>query len=278
MKPQFYLPLTTYPEASTDKVAASAAAVAAEFGAALHVGAFEVDIPEVSNALSKLLLDTPQMIRDAEALSRKRGQRLIAAARESAEKVGVDLVAAELHVALAAFGETAAREARYFDMALVGWEVANQTARVVAEAVVFGAGRPTLMLPEQAPFTSAKHVAIAWDGSRVAARAVADAHPFLEKASSVSVITVVNEKALGDSQGAERLAASFSAAGRDAQAVFIDMRGSSIGAVLQETASSKGAGLLVMGGYGHSRVRDFVLGGATAGVLDDLEMPVLLSH
>lgn len=278
MKPQLFLPLATYPEANAEAVAANAVAVAAQLGASLQATAFNPDIPQVSNALSKLLLDTPQMIRDAESTSRKRGKDLLAAVEAEAAKAKVAVAVSETSAPLALIGEAACAQARYYDMALLGWEADNDSARMMAEAVVFGSGRPVVIMPGAAKVSDIGHVAIAWDGSRVAARAVADARPFLEKASRVSVITVVNEKKLDDANSAERLAKVLTAAGVEAQAVFVELRGSTIGATLQETAMSVGAGLLVMGGYGHSRVRDFVLGGATAGVLGELRLPVLLSH
>ncbi|MGF7008668.1 universal stress protein [Aminobacter sp. BE322] len=277
MRQQFFLPLATYPEANADAVAANAVAIASRFGAELHALAINPDIPPVSNALSKLLLDTPQMIRDAEASSRRRGQELLALVKARAGQAGVVASVAETAAPLAAIGDVACRHARYYDLALLGLEIGNTTARMVAEAVVFGAGRPALMLPGVLPERTG-HVAVAWDGSRVAARALADARPFLEKASRVSVMTVVDEKKLQDADAVERLAASLRHAGLAADAVAVRIGDAAIGAGLQEKAIALGADLLVMGGYGHSRIRDFVLGGATEGVLADLRMPVLLSH
>lgn len=278
MKPHFFLPLATYPEANSEAVASSAASIAAQFNAELHAVVLNPAIPQVSNALSTLLLDTPKMIRDAEASSRRHGKQLLAAVETSAKEAGVEVAIGEIAVPVAALGEAACERARYFDLALLGWEAGNQTSRMLAEAVVFGAGRPAVILPSLSAVGTIDHVAIAWDGSRVAARAVADARPFLEKASRISVITVLNEKKLRDADAAERLAAGLRQRGLTAEAVPTQIGSSSIGVTLQEAAMSLGAQLLVMGGYGHSRVRDFVLGGATEGILSDLRLPVLLSH
>jgi nucleotide-binding universal stress UspA family protein len=175
-------------------------------------------------------------------------------------------------------GETAAAEARYFDLAIVGWEAGNPTSRATAEAVVFGSGRPALLLPSTAVIRSIDHVAIAWDGSRVAARAVADAMPFIQRASRTSVLTVVDEKPLEKTDIGQRLADSLTRRGVAAHAISVTAEDSPIGVSLQEDAKEQGADLLVMGGYGHSVIRDFVLGGATEDVLDDLRLPVLFSH
>ena len=143
--------------------------------------------------------------------------------------------------------------------------------------MVFGSGRPVVLMPETFDTGAFDHVAIAWDGSRVAARAAADAHPFLARAGKVSVLTVADEKKLTVEDG-EWLADALRRSGVDATAVVLHGMGAAVAATLQEGARRRGCGLLVMGGYGHSRVRDFVIGGATEGVLKTLTLPVMLSH
>ena len=91
------------------------------------------------------------------------------------------------------------------------------------------------------------------------------------------MLSVVDEKPLTTGDG-EKLAASLQQAGINAEAVTLKGGGKAIAATLQENARERGCGLLVMGGYGHSRIRDFVMGGATEGVLKALTMPVMLSH
>lgn len=278
MKLQAFLPLVTYPDANADAVAAHAVTLAARIGAELHALAINVDIPDVSNALSKLLLDTPAMIRQAEAASRQRGDHLLAAVKEKASASGVEAVTNSVTASLATLGDTAALHARYFDLSLIGWEAGNSTSRMTAEAVIFGSGRPAILLPELSDIAAMDHVAIAWDGSHVAARAVADARLFLERAERISVITVVDEKPLKEKDPGERLAAALRERGLNAEAVSTEAEDCPIDETLQQVAIERGCKLLVMGGYGHSRVRDFVLGGATEGVLTELKMPILLSH
>lgn len=278
MKRHAFLPLVTYPDPISEAAAVSAVAFAARLGASLDVLVVDVDIPPVSNALSRLLLDTPQLIRKAEALSHQRGRELLAAVRSEADRTGVAVADRERSAAPALLGEIAAAEARYFDLALVGWQAGNETAQMVAEAVIFGSGRPTILLPEIMPAGTIEHVAIAWDGSRVAARAVADAEPMLQGAAKISVLTVTDEKPLQEANAGERLADGLRKKGLAAEAVAILAEDCEIGVTLQDHAIELGATLLVMGGYGHSRVRDFVLGGATRGILDNLRLPVLLSH
>lgn len=278
MKLQAVLPLVTYPDPNSDKVAGNALAVARQLDASLHALAVNVDIPQVSSALSRVLLDVPAMVREAKALSHDRGRHLLAAVEEEAGKAGVELTTGEMAVAPAMLGERAAATVRYFDFALIGWEGRNPGSRMMAEAVVFGSGRPTILLPDASDVAALDHVVIAWDGSRVAARGVADASPLLEKASKISILTVLDEKPLAESGIGERLADQLRKGGLPAEAHNMRAKGRPIGTALQDDALELGANLLVMGGYGHSRVRDFVLGGATEGVLDELRLPALLSH
>ncbi|HWK66640.1 MAG TPA: universal stress protein [Rhizobiaceae bacterium] len=278
MKLQAVLPLVTYPDPNSDKVAVNAVAVARQLAASLHAVAVNVDIPPVSSALSRVLLDVPALAREAERLSHERGRHLLAAVEEQAGKAGIALTTEEMAAAPAMLGEGVARAARYFDFALIGWEGRNPGSRIIAEAVVFGSGRPTILMPDLGDFPVLDHVAIAWDGSRVAARAAADARPLLDKASKISVLTVQDEKPLAESGIGERFAERLRKIGLPAEAHGVSAKGHPIGVALQDHALKAGANLLVMGGYGHSRVRDFVLGGATQGVLDELRLPVLLSH
>lgn len=278
MKMQIFLPLATYPDANAEAVAGNAVAVAAQLHADLHVLALQAKIPQVSSILSHLLLDVPERIREAEAKSRQNGGALLAKIVEEGARLGIAPTTASEAVPLALQGEVAAGHARYFDLAVVGWEHANPTARMIAEALIFGSGRPVVLLPDSVSVKSIDHVAIAWDGSRVAARAVADAMPFLAHASKVHALTVVDEKPFKATDDGERLAASLRKRGLIADATAIEAEASPIALTLQDWAVEAGADLLVMGGYGHSRVRDFVLGGATEGVLFDLRLPVLMSH
>jgi nucleotide-binding universal stress UspA family protein len=121
-------------------------------------------------------------------------------------------------------------------------------------------------------------VVVGWDFSRPAARALADALPILEMAKQVRIVTVTNEKTLG-TRRSEAVSKHLAAHGLTAFLDTVDAADRSIGEVLESYASSFDADLLViMGAYGHSRVRDFILGGATKSILARPPFPVLLSH
>ena len=119
---------------------------------------------------------------------------------------------------------------------------------------------------------------IAWDYSRVAARAVGDAMPLLTKAKRVHIVTVTDDKELRPRMDAHELARHLA---RHGVAVVIDqaLRGNmSIGDALFRQAAAINADLMVMGGFGHSRLRDFILGGATQQILTWAPLPILMSH
>ena len=275
MKKQVFLPLVTYPDVNADAIAGNAVAVVAHLKADLHVTTLNARMPGGKKALSQRAL---KLVTEAEALSRSRGEHLLARVREAAAQKEVKLTTGGSSASVALLGELAAAEARYFDLVVLGWEAGNPTARAMAEGVIVGSGRPVILLPDRAAVDSIDHIAIAWDGSRVAARALADAAPLLEQASRISVLTVVDERSLNQRDIAEHLADGLRKRGVAAEGFSITVKDRPIGASLQEHAIDRGARLLVMGGYGHSRVRDFVLGGATKDVLRDLQLPVLVSH
>jgi nucleotide-binding universal stress UspA family protein len=278
MKQRAFVPIVTYPDAPSENIAAGAAAVTASLGADLHAAVFNVDVPDISHAFSRLLLDVPKLVRDAEEQSRRDGDRLLASIKSEAMKRSVIVTTNLLRKGPAFLAEAAAAEARYYDIPIVGCETDNTTTRTTAEAVLFGSGRPTLLLPPDRQIGSLDHVVIAWDASRASARAVADAGPFLARASEVTVVTVTDEKPLENKDIAERLANGLRKRTLPARARTIETGRNPIGVTLQEFAGKIGGGLLVMGGYGHSAIREFVLGGATKAVLDDLRLPALLSH
>jgi nucleotide-binding universal stress UspA family protein len=149
-----------------------------------------------------------------------------------------------------------------------------------AEAVIFGSGKPTLILPQNPrsrPFELGT-IAVAWDFSRAAARAVSDALPLLERAKKVRVVTVLNEKNLDRKHSAEELSKNLSRHGIDVVLDRVDAKGRPIGGILEAYVAAHASDMLVMGAYGHSRLREFVLGGATKSLLSKPPLPILFSH
>lgn len=151
----------------------------------------------------------------------------------------------------------------------------------LTEQLIFESGRPVLIFPE-APVrrlaTSFRNIAVAWDGSRPATRAVADALPFLHRAKTVRAFTATDDKPLSFSQGQQFIEYL---AGLGIEAIHEDVKKTdqhSIGNFMESYVASRDIDLLVMGAYGHSRLREFILGGATRSVLTNPPCWVLLSH
>lgn len=272
-----YLPLNTYPEAASDDAILSAMRFAGDLGCKVHVSTFAVDIPPVASPLGGYLINVEGMARVAEDRSRAECKRLQALVEETGSPgLGVSVTSHE--VIMGGAPSSAATEARYFDLSLVPWSAEAVAAEDMAQSLVFGSGLPVILVPLLGAAGPVDHIAIAWDESRVAARALGDALRILPSGGKISVLSVQDEKALNGTDLAQTLASSLDLRGYEAKAVDLTLGGRSIATALQEAALAEGAQLLAMGGFGHSRLRDFVLGGATKGVLADLRLPVLLSH
>jgi nucleotide-binding universal stress UspA family protein len=277
MTPQYFLPLATYPDPSSGLIISNAIAFAEFCGANLNVCAQSVQIPHISHAWSSLLLDTPKMIERAEILSHDRAATLIATAENLGAGAKIKLSTRTLKIALPLMHETVATQARFFDLAVLECIASVPDTRIVAEAVIFGSGRPAVIFPHKTVKSKVDHLVIAWDESRAAARGVSDASLLIRKAKTVSVLSVTGEKSLSADSGS-RLAEILRSSGVSAMATVVQAGASSIGQSIQQAALELGGDFLVMGAFGHSRLRDFVLGGATGGVLEGPLLPVLMSH
>jgi nucleotide-binding universal stress UspA family protein len=174
-----------------------------------------------------------------------------------------------------------ADEARVRDVSVVPVKGADGAGQDIAEHLIFESGRPVLILPDDAkrePARSLENIAIAWDFSRPAARAVADALPLLQLAKRVRILTVVDDKVIRKSGAAAALSKHLARHGVDAAPQDLKTGGRSIGEVFEAYVGEHKIDLLVMGGYGHSRMREFILGGATKSILTRPPSWVLMSH
>jgi len=141
-------------------------------------------------------------------------------------------------------------------------------------------GRPVLVVPDGAAVTGGGRAVIAWKPSREAARAVHDALPLLRHAGSVDVLVVdpePDETGYGEDPGAD-IAAHLARHGLRVEVVARPRMNFSTAYAVLDHARSVGAGLLVAGGYGRSRFRELLLGGATRELLQGTHLPILFSH
>lgn len=175
-------------------------------------------------------------------------------------------------------------QARYADLVVVGQADTDEPAPSVppdfSHHVVMHVGRPVLIVPKQGQFESVgKKALISWDASRGATRAVTDAIPLLQHADIVQV-AVFNPEARtaahGEVPGTD-LALYLARHGIKVE-VLQQKAGRDVGAALLALAKELSSDLIVMGGYGHSRFRQMLLGGVTRSVLAGMTIPVMMSH
>lgn len=150
---------------------------------------------------------------------------------------------------------------------------------LVPEAVLFRSGRPMLLVPyiHSGAFTPGR-VLICWDGEQPSARAVHDAMPFLRRADTIDVLAVNEQDDGSEGASSTGLIAHLLRHGLRATRHRLTAEPASIHNIILSLAADRGTELIVMGGYGHSRLSEFILGGVTRGMLASLTVPALISH
>ena len=249
-------------------------------------------------SLAKLLgahLTAMSLVVEPELPSYAYGDALIAstseerhrAARDIVKKIeeggrheGLEISALTLeHLEKGGF-DTLNRMARLFDLVIAGQgtpEEAQDSARLI-KTLVFGSAHPTLIIPYiQASPASLTSVLVAWDGSAPAARALADALPLLAQAGRIELLSLDAKVLKGYDEQGTALTQHLSRHRIDATFRCIPCV-NDIGNALLSHAADMGADLLVMGAYGHSRLRETVFGGATRTLLQSMTIPVLMSR
>ncbi len=200
----------------------------------------------------------------------------------AADRAGVTAEPTMLAASFAGAGQQFGQIARRFDLAIVGQAEAEKGGSVeelIAESVLFESGRPVIMVPyiQKAPL-KLDRVMVCWDGSRQAARAIADAMPLLERAGLVEVVIVTNERGKKDEIPGADMGQHLARHGLKVDIKRISEGSIDVADAILSHAADFGADFVVMGGYGHSRLREFVLGGVTHSILRSMTAPVLMSH
>lgn len=247
--------------------------LAARFDAQL-VALFALDAARIP---SYALAEAGPVMREIEARRRTEAARGAEAEFRRAERPGAR---AEWRVSEQDAFAAVRLSARYADLVVLGQpEPENGAARAFAEELLLSAGRPLLFVPYAGRFRDAgKRVLVAWNASREAARAVSDALPILAKAQSVEVVAFDPD---GDDHGEQPgadIALFLARHGVKASAARQSAPDIDVGSQILSRAADANADLIVMGGYGHSRLRELALGGATRTVLESMTVPVLMAH
>ncbi|SDQ77413.1 universal stress protein [Pseudovibrio sp. Tun.PSC04-5.I4] len=177
--------------------------------------------------------------------------------------------------------ETIMGHCRLSDMAVIGQdnpEAPEPMREMLIEGLLFESGVPTLIVPfiSKGDFKPSK-VVVAWDGSATAARAVHAALPILEMADHVTILIINKGLPLEGEPGSD-IATYLARHDLEINVDVINNPPISVGDALLNYVSENGTDLLVMGGYGHSRIREYLIGGATRDILHSMTIPVLMAH
>ncbi|WP_441234400.1 universal stress protein [Bradyrhizobium sp. 930_D9_N1_4] len=145
--------------------------------------------------------------------------------------------------------------------------------------ILFQSGGPVLFLPHTFRGTfRAKRIGICWDGSRLAARAMRDAAPFLARAEEIVIITINEADATSEEASSGNLARHLGRRGLSTRTVGLSAARADIQPTILSLAADESLDVLVMGGYGHSRLQERFLGGVTRAMLEAMTVPTLMSH
>ncbi len=223
----------------------------------------------------------PEFLESQRAELESTARKAIARFEDAAKRAGISYESRLLSSSVSGAADQIGRLARRFDLAVVGQPRRDQGTpeEVLDEGVLFESGRPVVFVPFiQKEGMGLDHVMVCWDGSRAATRAIGDAMPFMEKAKQVDVVMVASEAGKsGDVPGAD-LGQHLARHGIKVDVKRITSPDIDTASTILSYAADASTDLIVMGGYGHSRLREFVLGGVTHSLLESMTVPVLMSH
>jgi len=224
----------------------------------------------------------PADVIDAQwAASEDAANAAIAGFEAAAKRAGIAAEHRRLTASLGGAGDLFGRLARRFDLAVTAQAEPKSSAAhaLIIEGVLFGSGRPVVVVPYiQRGGLKLDRVMICWDGSRPAARAIADAMPFLARSAAIDVVIVASGREKSDEIAGVDMGEHLARHGLKVDVKRIVSTDVDVPNTILSQAADSGADFIVMGGFGHSRLREFVLGGATQGILGAMTVPTLMSH
>ena len=260
-----------------DFAADYATSIAATFGAQITGIAFLYEPVIPDGTLGGVPVDLIELQREENS---KIARDAISQFEAGVKKGGVAGQTRQLDATFGGAATLFAQIARRFDISIVGQAQREQgaTDELIIEGALFESGRPVIVVPYiQKSGLTLERVIACWDGGRTAARAIADAMPFLERAKAVDLVIVAEERKHDEVTGV-RMSEHLARHGVAVNVKRIAKGDLSVEDVVLSYAADTGADFMVMGGYGHSRLREFILGGVTRGILNSMTVPVLMSH
>jgi nucleotide-binding universal stress UspA family protein len=223
----------------------------------------------------------PEFIESQRSEAETKARAAIANFEQSAKRSGLSFETRVLSTSISGAADQLGQIGRRFDLIVVGQADREKAGAddIVDEGVLFETGRPVLFVPYiQKAGLALDRVMICWDGSRAATRAVADAMPFLHKSKQVEVVIIATGRPKSDEIPGADLGQHLARHGLKVEVKRITSPDIDVPSTILSYAADSSADMIVMGGYGHSRLREFVLGGATRGLLEAMTVPVLMSH
>ena len=261
-----------------DAAANYAISLASIFKAHLVGVAFVYD-PKVS---VNLIVGIPAALIDAQRATTKHlANEAVARFEALAKQAGVMTESQMIDVAPGHVGDTFGRLARSFDLSVIRQAEPNKAEQEVPiiEGALFESGRPVIVVPYvQTQGAIFNRVMVGWDGSQTAARAIGDAMPVLKRAKMIEVFTVVAGPTKNTELPGIDIGQHLSRHGLKVEVKRIPAEGINVPEAILSHAADISADFMVMGGYGHSRLREYVLGGATRGILASMTLPTLMSN
>jgi nucleotide-binding universal stress UspA family protein len=177
------------------------------------------------------------------------------------------------------------QHARYADLCILGHHRSSDqdpNSYTFSEKLLFSSGRPSVFIPPgKASTTLGRHIVVAWNSSRAAARSVNDALPLIERAERTTIVTVNPEHSIARNGGlpAQQLVEHLARHGAAPELLRLEhVSAGAIGDTLQAKAREVGGDLMVAGAFGHPRLWERLLGGATRDLLDRMRLPIMMSN
>jgi len=223
----------------------------------------------------------PEIIESQRAESDKKARVAVDRFEQAVKRAGISAETRTISASISGAADQIGRMGRRFDLVIVGQPERQKSLpdEVVDEGVLFESGRPVIFVPFiQKGGMKLDRIMVCWDGSRAAARAIADALPLLQKAKQVEIVIVSDRPSKKDEVPGADLAQHLARHGLKVDVKRITSPEIDVPSTILSYAADSSADMIVMGGYGHSRLREFVLGGATRGLLESMTVPVLMSH
>jgi nucleotide-binding universal stress UspA family protein len=222
---------------------------------------------------------TISKVEHAKALAR--AQAALAIFEAEAKRAGISYTCRAISELQAEAAAILGATARLYDLTVVAQPEfeRNSFDNTLAQEILFQSGGPVLFIPYifRGAFQGSR-VGICWDGSRLAARAVRDAMPLLEQAEAITILTINPASTVPADASAAHLMSHLSRLGARTKIADLTTNNTSIQSSILSLAADENLDLLVMGGYGHSRLRETVFGGVTREMLETMTIPTLMSH